>query len=87
MVTTTSAPHDIESRYERNFSGSKRAYERANAVFIDGVTHDSRRLTPFPIYIDHAEGSRKWDLDGHEIVDYVCGHGALLLGHNHPAVV
>jgi glutamate-1-semialdehyde 2,1-aminomutase len=87
MVTTTSAPHDIESRYERNFSSSKRAYERANAVFIDGVTHDSRRLTPFPIYIDRAEGSRKWDLDGNEIIDYVCGHGALLLGHNHPAVV
>ena len=31
-------------------------------------------------------GSRKWDLDGHEYVDYAGGHGALLLGHNHPAV-
>jgi len=32
-------------------------------------------------------GSRKWDVDGHEYVDYFGGHGALLLGHAHPAVV
>src|SRR5207248_3184869 len=32
-------------------------------------------------------GSRKWDVDGHEYVDYWMGHGALFLGHCHPAVV
>src|SRR5690606_15383753 len=34
-----------------------------------------------------AQGSRKWDVDGNELIDYVMGHGALLLGHSHPAVV
>jgi glutamate-1-semialdehyde 2,1-aminomutase len=34
-----------------------------------------------------ALGSRKWDVDGHEYVDYWMGHGALILGHCHPAVV
>ena len=29
----------------------------------------------------------KWDVDGNEYVDYPGGHGALLLGHNHPAVL
>ena len=34
----------------------------------------------------HGEGPRKWDVDGNEYVDYVSGHGALLLGHSHPAI-
>src|SRR5690606_20397117 len=42
---------------------------------------------PFSIYIDRAQGGRKWDVDGHEYVDYVGGHGALLLGHNRPEVM
>jgi glutamate-1-semialdehyde 2,1-aminomutase len=51
------------------------------------VTHDSRYLEPHPLFVERASGSRKWDVDGHEYVDYTGGHGALLLGHNHPAVV
>ena len=34
-----------------------------------------------------GHGASKWDVDGHEYVDYVMGHGALLLGHSHPEVV
>jgi glutamate-1-semialdehyde 2,1-aminomutase len=34
-----------------------------------------------------ASGSRKWLVDGRELVDYTMGHGALLLGHAHPEVV
>jgi len=67
--------------------GSVRLYEEARQTFPSGVTHDSRYLEPHPLYIDHASGSRKWDVDGNEYVDYTGGHGALLLGHNHPAVV
>jgi glutamate-1-semialdehyde 2,1-aminomutase len=51
------------------------------------VTHDGRYLQPFPIYVDRAQGSKKYDVDGHEIIDYWVGHGALLLGHGYPAVV
>ena len=61
-------------------------YQRARKVFPSGVTHDNRYMEPYPIYITHAQGSRKWDVDGHEYVDYYMGHGALLLGHNHPVV-
>ncbi len=35
----------------------------------------------------HGEGSRLWDVDGDEYIDYVGGAGALILGHSHPAVV
>ncbi|HEY3083343.1 MAG TPA: aspartate aminotransferase family protein [Chloroflexota bacterium] len=61
-------------------------YEEAKQVFPGGVTHDGRYMQPFPIYVTHAQGSRKWDADGNEYVDYFGGHGALLLGHNHPTV-
>lgn len=66
---------------------SRQLYEQAVATFPAGVTHDTRYLTPFPIYVTHAQGPRKWDVDGNEYIDYVCGHGSLLLGHSHPAVV
>ena len=61
-------------------------YERARAVIPGGITHDSRHLKPFPVYVDRAQGSHKWDVDGNEYVDYWMGHGALFLGHCHPAV-
>jgi glutamate-1-semialdehyde 2,1-aminomutase len=35
----------------------------------------------------HGKGSRLWDVDGNEYIDYVGGAGALILGHTHPAVV
>ena len=44
-------------------------------------------MDPFPVFVSRQLGSRKWDADGHEFVDYWCGHGAMLLGHSHPAVV
>src|SRR4051812_41058414 len=63
-------------------------YERALHVFPSGVTHDNRYFGSVePVYISHASGSRKWDVDGNEYIDYWMGHGALLLGHGHPAIV
>lgn len=67
--------------------GSKSLTQRARRVLPGGVTHDVRRAAPFPVAVARAEGSRKWDLDGHELVCYVMGHGALLLGHSAPPVV
>jgi glutamate-1-semialdehyde 2,1-aminomutase len=56
-------------------------------VFPNGVTHDIRHNAPFPLYVKAAAASRKTDVDGNELVDYVMGHGALLVGHNHPAIL
>ncbi len=65
---------------------SRSLYERAVRVLPSGVTHDTRYLQPHPIFVERAQGSRKWDVDGNEYVDYFGGHGALMLGHNHPVV-
>jgi len=61
--------------------------ERARIAIPGGITHDIRHLKPFAVYVDRAGGTRKWDVDGHEYIDYWMGHGALFLGHCHPAVV
>lgn len=77
----------LMDRYTVEFSRSASLFEQARTVFPNGVTHDLRFLQPFPVYIDLAAGAHKWDVDGHELIDYWSGHGALLLGHSHPAVV
>ncbi len=67
---------------------SKQLHERALSHFAArGATHVGRMWHPFGIYITHGQGSRIWDVDGHEYIDYRNGHGALILGHGHPAIV
>jgi glutamate-1-semialdehyde 2,1-aminomutase len=85
MVTAAAATH--ADRYTAAFPGSKKRVEAAKSIFPTGVTHDTRMMDPFPVYVTHGRGSRKWDVDGHELVDYFVGHGALLLGHSPDDVV
>src|SRR5690242_4115470 len=77
----------IEATYRRLHGGSAACYERANQLFPSGLTHDARFAEPFPLYIERSAGAHKWDVDGNELIDYWTGHGALLLGHGHPAIV
>ena len=62
-------------------------YGEAKQLIAGGVGHDVRHNPLAPIYIDHARGSRKWDVDGNEYIDYGMGNGALILGHSHPAAI
>ena len=80
------AVNTITDDYRRLHPGSQQLYEEALRTFPSGVTHDIRYTSPFPIFIDHAAGSRKWDVDANEYIDYVMGHGALFLGHAHPEI-
>jgi glutamate-1-semialdehyde 2,1-aminomutase len=81
-----SAPSAIDDAFRKRFPKSAELYERSRRAIAGGITHDSRNFAPFPIYIERAEGSRKWDVDGNELLDHWMGHGSLLLGHNHPQV-
>ena len=77
----------VVARWARENPRSAALHARARHLLPGGVTHDVRLAEPFPLAVARAEGARKWDLDGHELVCYVMGHGALLLGHGHPEVV
>jgi glutamate-1-semialdehyde 2,1-aminomutase len=77
----------LEEEYAAARPRSRALYERARANMPSGAAHDGRVFSPFPFYVDHADGARKWDVDGHEYIDCWSAHGALMLGHNHPAIV
>ncbi|MBC8117337.1 MAG: aminotransferase class III-fold pyridoxal phosphate-dependent enzyme, partial [Candidatus Saccharimonas sp.] len=78
---------DVDTAFREKFARSATLFERGKALFPSGVTHDGRYLEPFPVYVTEAHGSRKTSVEGHSIIDYWVGHGSLLLGHGHPAVV
>jgi glutamate-1-semialdehyde 2,1-aminomutase len=62
-------------------------YGEAKELLAGGVGHDVRHNPLAPMYVEYARGSRKWDVDGNEYIDYGMGNAALLLGHSHPAAI
>jgi glutamate-1-semialdehyde 2,1-aminomutase len=76
----------LETTYRTRFARSAALAEEARQRFAGGVTHDARFAPAFPLFIERAHGAYKWDVDDNRMIDYWCGHGALLLGHGHPAV-
>src|ERR687886_2610387 len=85
-MAVTAAQTTIDDAFRKRFARSAELYRRSREAIAGGITHDSRNFAPFPLYIERADGSRKWDVDGNELIDHWMGHGALLLGHNHPQV-
>ncbi len=77
---------DIVTAYCEKTAGSEALARTAADCFPSGITHDSRYLLPHGLYVEHAQGPHKWDVDGNRYIDYYGGHGALLLGHNRPEV-
>ena len=76
----------VVTAYRQKTPGSERLAHEARELFPNGATHDARILDPYGIYVERAQGPHKWDVDGNRYIDYFGGHGALLLGHNQPAV-
>lgn len=74
---------DYVSRTRR----SRELYERAKRVLPAGVSYGIRFFEPYPFYTAKARGSKLYDVDGNEYVDFWLGHTALILGHSPPVVV
>ncbi len=72
--------------YINHYPKSKELWERALKV-SRGVHHDSRFNDPFPLYGSRASGTRIYDVEQREYIDYTMGHGSLLLGHSHPLLL
>jgi glutamate-1-semialdehyde 2,1-aminomutase len=69
---------------------SKELHARASRVIPGGVNSPVRAFKSVacdPPYIVRGRGSRMWDADDNEFIDYVGSWGPLILGHAHPAVV
>jgi glutamate-1-semialdehyde 2,1-aminomutase len=65
-------------------------FARAGRHIPGGVNSPVRAFTAVggtPYFVARAAGSRVWDVEGREYIDYVQSYGATILGHAHPAVV
>ena len=72
------------NRYET----SARMLERAKQVIAGGVSSEFRKYNhPHAIFYDRAAGSRIWDMDGNEYLDFTLSQGPMILGHSHPEVL
>ena len=40
----------------------------------------------YPFYVDRAKGSRFWDVDGNEYIDYLCAYGPMILGYDNEVI-
>jgi glutamate-1-semialdehyde 2,1-aminomutase len=74
------------SRLLARTSESRLLYERAVRSMPLGVASSFQAADPYPIYLSRGKGSRVWDVDGTEYVDYHNGFGTMVVGHAHPRV-
>lgn len=74
-------------RYLERTPRSRALQQRGARVMPLGVESNFRFFDPYPIFLERASGSRVWDADGHEYIDFALSFGALMVGHAHPAVV
>ncbi|MFZ0958350.1 MAG: aspartate aminotransferase family protein [Candidatus Sulfotelmatobacter sp.] len=68
---------------------SKQLYRRTLGLLIEGSSSSSRgpaNYGEYPLFMQRGSGSRIWDADGNEYVDWMMGFGALPLGHADPDV-
>jgi len=66
-----------------NHDKSRQLYERALQSVAGGVHSQIRVNEPgdVPLFFTHAQGSKMWDADGNEYIDYIQGMGPNLFGH------
>ena len=68
---------------------SKQLYQRTLDILIEGSSSSSRgpaNYGEYPLFMQRGSGSRIYDVDGNEYIDWMMAFGALPLGHAHPAV-
>ncbi|MGB9854559.1 MAG: aspartate aminotransferase family protein [Candidatus Bathyarchaeales archaeon] len=77
----------MSEKYMAKTQKSKALYEQARNFLPAGVSYGIRYFKPYPFYTVKAKGSKLYDVDGNEYVDYWMGHGAHILGHSPPEVM
>lgn len=75
------------------YTKSRAAFDRALKVIPSGIPGhlgpSGAVMIPqeaYPFFSSRAEGTRFWDLDGNELIDYMCGYGPNVLGYRDPDV-
>ena len=82
--------NSIHMRQTRSRTRSAEWFERAQQSLVEGVNSPSRGAAVYtsgPILLERGKGSRVWDIDGNEYIDFMMSFGALIQGHAHPKIV
>jgi glutamate-1-semialdehyde 2,1-aminomutase len=75
-----------EERYRSRTPRSAELHARARESLPLGVASSFQAYDPYPLFMTDARGSRIWDVDGNEYIDFDMAFGVLAAGHSHPAV-
>ena len=73
-----------------NRKKSKELFKKAKRLIPGGVNSPVRAFRAVggtPLFISSAKGSRIYDVDGNEFIDYVLSWGPMILGHSHPKII
>jgi glutamate-1-semialdehyde 2,1-aminomutase len=76
-----------EEVFRRARPRSVELWKEARKVMPRGVPSSFQDAQPQPIFVDRGEGSKVWDADGNEYVDFHNGFGVMAVGHAHPKIV
>ena len=76
-----------EAAYRARTPRSAELHKRALESMPLGVASSFQTYDPYPLFISEGRGSRMWDADGNEYLDFDMALGVLAAGHSHPAFV
>ena len=76
-----------QKRLDASTQKSGEMYEWARRTLAGGVASSYQVRDPWPIYITEGRGSKVWDVDGTERIDYHNGFGSMVQGHANPYIV
>lgn len=75
---------------KREDARSAKAFAEAKEIIPGGVNSPVRAFKSVgltPLFMERGAGSRVYDIDGNEFIDYIGSWGPLIMGHSHPEVV
>ncbi|HYM49301.1 MAG TPA: aspartate aminotransferase family protein [Candidatus Limnocylindrales bacterium] len=76
-----------ETRFREKRRRSDELWKEARRVISRGVPSSFQDSAPQPVFLDRGKGSKVWDVDGNEYVDFHNGFGVMVVGHAHPMIV
>ena len=81
MQITNLDEQSIVEHYKSKTPKSAIMFQKATSLTPGGVSAGIKYFEPYPVFMKRAKGSRVWDVDDNEYVDYLMSYGALILGH------
>ena len=73
--------------YRERTKRSAQLFKESITMLVGGIGGSGPSYDPYPLFVKRADGSKIWDVDGNEYIDFNLCWGVLLVGHKHPLIV